>query len=254
MPHKIIHALLALLALLLALHSQAGEPPGLIVNFDANNPPLMYAGPHGAGGLYPSLIAKICERAGIAVTLRAGSWRLALLELSKGRAAAGGIIKTAEREKQFDFSLPLFYERVVMAYPAGALPYHKLEELDGKRVGVMAGWSYGDAFDQARKDGKFSALDGDSDEQNLRQLKLGRLDVVLGIRESLQLALREGGYHDVALSQEVLVTNPSFLAINKASQQQALLTRFNLALQAMRRDGGYDALLRDFFAGKPAAR
>ncbi|WP_168209787.1 substrate-binding periplasmic protein [Chromobacterium paludis] len=253
MPHKIIQGLL-LLALLLVQQSQAGEPPGLIVNVDASNPPLMYAGPHGASGLYPTLIAKICERAGIAVTLRAGSWRLALQELGKGSAAAGGIIKTAEREKLFNFSQPLFLERVVMAYPAKASGYGSLADLNGKRVGVIAGWSYGDDFDHARKDGKFSALDGDSDEQNLRQLKLGRLDVVLGIRESLQLALRQDGYRDISLSQAVLVSNPSFLAINRSSQQQALLTRFNLALEAMRRDGSYDALLRDFFAGKPAAR
>ncbi|VEB39937.1 Uncharacterised protein [Chromobacterium violaceum] len=56
---------------------------------------------------------------------------------------------------------------------------------------MIAGWSYGDAFDQARKEGRFAAFDGDSDQQNLQQLKLGRLDVVLGIRETLQLALRE---------------------------------------------------------------
>ncbi|AXE29853.1 hypothetical protein DK842_08090 [Chromobacterium phragmitis] len=226
---------------------QAGEPPGLIVDFDDSNPPMMYAGKQGASGLYPALVAKICERAGIAVTLRAGSWRMALQELREGRAAAGGIIKTASREKLFDFSHPLYYERVVMAAPTHAPPFRKLEDLYGKRVGVMAGWSYGDAFDLARKDGKFAAFDGDSDEQNLRQMKLGRLDVVLGIREPLLLALRNGGYSGFALSKEALVTNPSFLAISKTSQQQALLTRFNLALEEMRRDGSYDKLVRGVF-------
>ncbi|KUM03093.1 transporter substrate-binding domain-containing protein [Chromobacterium subtsugae] len=244
MRQKLFPTMLALWLALAGVPGLAGEPPGLIVDFDASNPPLMYAGQQGAAGLYPALVAKVCERAGIAVTLRAASWRLALQELGGGSAAAGGIIKTASREKLFDFSQPLFYERVVMASPAKAPRYRKLEDLYGKRVGVMAGWSYGDAFDLARKQGRLTAFDGDSDEQNLRQLRLGRLDVVLGIREPLQLALRDGGYRDVALSQEALVTNPSYLAINKHAQQEALLTRFNLALEAMRRDGSYDSVLQ----------
>ncbi|AVG15239.1 ABC transporter substrate-binding protein [Chromobacterium vaccinii] len=244
-------ALASLLLLTACLASRAGEPPGLIVDFDASNPPLMYAGKPGAAGLYPLLVAKACERAGIAVTLRAVSWRMALQELRGGSAAAGGIIKTASREKLFDFSQPLFTERVVMAYPrAGGQAYRRLEDLNGKRVGVMAGWSYGDAFDQARKDGKFAAFDGDSDQQNLQQLKLGRLDVVLGIREPLQLALREGGHHGFALSAEALSANHSYLAINKHSQQQALLTRFDLALEGMRKDGSYDKLVRDFLSAR----
>ncbi|WP_199155175.1 ABC transporter substrate-binding protein [Chromobacterium sp. ASV23] len=254
MQRQSFHAFLAILLLAISCSTRASDASGLVINFDASNPPLMYAAKQGPAGLYPALISKVCERAGIAVTLRAGSWRFALQELRDGRAAAGGIIKTASREKQFDFSQPIFQERVVMAYPAQAPRYHSLEDLFGKRVGVIAGWSYGDAFDLARKEGKLLAFDSDSDAQNLRQLKLGRLDVVLGIRESLQLVLREGGYQDVTLTQEALVSNLSYLAINKTSPQRALLTRFNLALQAMRRDGGYDALLRDFFAGKSAAR
>ncbi|MEO4028166.1 hypothetical protein ABH313_09025 [Chromobacterium vaccinii] len=82
-------ALASLLLLAACLASRAGEPPGLIVDFDASNPPLMYAGKQGAAGLYPLLVSKACERAGIAVTLRAVSWRMALQELRNGSAAAG---------------------------------------------------------------------------------------------------------------------------------------------------------------------
>lgn len=253
MQRQSFHAFLAIVLLAISCSTPASEGSGLVINFDASNPPLMYAAKQGPAGLYPALISKACERAGIAVTLRAGSWRFALQELRDGRAAAGGIIKTASREKQFDFSQPIFQERVVMAYPAQAPRYHSLEDLFGKRVGVIAGWSYGDAFDLARKEGKLLAFDSDSDAQNLRQLKLGRLDVVLGIRESLQLVLREGGYQDVTLTQEALVSNLSYLAINKTSPQQALLARFNQALEAMRKDGSYEAIVREVLTGKPAA-
>ncbi|POA97962.1 hypothetical protein C2134_15050 [Chromobacterium sinusclupearum] len=253
MQRQSFHAFLTILLLAISCSTRASEASGLVINFDASNPPLMYAAKQGPAGLYPALISKVCERAGIAVTLRAGSWRFALQELRDGRAAAGGIIKTASREKQFDFSQPIFQERVVMAYPAQAPRYHSLEDLFGKRVGVIAGWSYGDAFDLARKEGKLLAFDSDSDAQNLRQLKLGRLDVVLGIRESLQLVLREGGYQDVTLTQETLVSNLSYLAINKTSPQRTLLTRFNQALEAMRKDGSYETIMREVLAGKPAA-
>ncbi|UTH75921.1 ABC transporter substrate-binding protein [Chromobacterium sp. IIBBL 290-4] len=255
MPIAALSRMLAALSLLFACASALSEKPvSLIVDFDASNPPLMYQDQQGVAGLYPLLVSTICHRAGIAAVQRAVSWREALQELGAGRAAAGGIIKTVNREVLFDFSQPLFYESVVMAYAAPGKGYRKLEDLDGKRVGVIAGWSYGNAFDRARRQGRFAALDGDSDQQNLRQLRLGRLDVVLGIREALQLAIQENAYRDLPLSHEALVTNPSFLAINKTSPQAALLRRFNHALHAMRQDGSYDRLVNGYLAKTQAAR
>ncbi|OWY38082.1 hypothetical protein CEK28_14250 [Xenophilus sp. AP218F] len=230
---------------------RAQAPDRLIVDLDAGNPPFMYADPRGAAsGLYPRLIAAACRQAGIPLTLRALSWRRALYELRQGGAAVGGIYKTAEREKRYDFSQPLFQERIVLVYPQlKPLVFRRLADLDGLRVGVIAGWSYGDAFDQARSTSKFSAYEADNDSQNLQLLTLGRLDAALGVQEAMQAALRDGRHRGLAIAPTPLAINATFLAVNKNARQQALLPRFNQALDKMRRDGSYQRLVQSFFSG-----
>ncbi|OHX12216.1 hypothetical protein BI347_00905 [Chromobacterium sphagni] len=224
---------------------------GLTVALDASDPPFMYAGGgDSAQGLYPELIRQICDRAAIPLTVQAMSWRRALHEIDNSSSAVGGLYKTAEREKRYDFSLPLFTERIVVVYlRRRPLDFRSLADLDHKRIGVMAGWSYGDDFDHARAARRFTAYDGDSDQQNLQRLERGYLDAVLGIQEAMETlpAKRRAG---LAIAATALAAKPTFIAVNKQSGQQALLQRFNQALEKMRQDGSYQQLVRKFFASR----
>ncbi|MGC0153353.1 substrate-binding periplasmic protein [Chromobacterium vaccinii] len=233
----------------LAAPTRAADGDALTVAVDAGNPPFMYAGHAGAAGLYPLLIRRVSERAGLRVALQPLAWRRALYQLNQGQAAVGGIYKNSSREKLYDFSQPLFTERIVVIYPRQRpLPFHALADLDRKRVGVMAGWSYGDDFDRARAAGRFSAYDGESDQQNLQRLERGYLDAALGVREAMDAILASGDYPGLAIASEPLVANPTFLALRKQPGNRAVLQRFNQALEAMRQDGSYAALVRGFFS------
>ena len=240
---------LLLLGAGLAAPCHAQDADALIVAVDANAPPFMYEEREQVHGLYPRLVGAVCDRAGLACGMRALAWRRALFELDRSTMAAAGIYKTVGREQRYDFSLPLYQERIVVVYRRQhPLEFHGLADLDNKRVGVMSGWSYGDEFDRARADRRFSAYDGDSDLQNLQLLQYGKLDAVLTIQEAMDARLQTGAYADLAVAPAILASKATYLAINKASPQLPLLQRFNQALEKMRLDGSYQQLVKQFFA------
>ncbi|UGA40033.1 transporter substrate-binding domain-containing protein [Chromobacterium haemolyticum] len=168
--------LLLLLGACLAGPCRGQDAETLTVAVDANAPPFMYEENERVGGLYPRLVSAVCDKAGIPHVFRALTWRRALFELDRSAMAAAGIYKTVNREQRYDFSLPLYQEHIVVVYlRQHPIEFRGLPDLDNKRVGVMAGWSYGDEFDRARADKRFIAYEGDSDRQNLLLLQRGNL-------------------------------------------------------------------------------
>ncbi|MCP1291249.1 MULTISPECIES: substrate-binding periplasmic protein [Chromobacterium] len=227
----------------------------LTVAVDANAPPFMYEENERVGGLYPRLVSAVCDKAGIPHAFRALTWRRAIFELDRSAMAAAGIYKTVNREQRYDFSLPLYQERIVVVYlRQRPIDFRSLADLDNKRVGVMAGWSYGDEFDRARADKRFSAYDGDSDRQNLQLLQRGNLDAVLAIQEAMDARMQNGAYANLAVAPAILASKATYLAINKTSPQLPLLQRFNQALEKMRQDGSYQQLVKQFFSGRPPSK
>ncbi|MGR2660519.1 substrate-binding periplasmic protein [Chromobacterium haemolyticum] len=246
---------LLLLGACLAGPCRGQDAETLTVAVDANAPPFMYEENERVGGLYPRLVSAVCDKAGIPHVFRALTWRRALFELDRSAMAAAGIYKTVNREQRYDFSLPLYQEHIVVVYlRQHPIEFRGLPDLDNKRVGVMAGWSYGDEFDRARADKRFIAYEGDSDRQNLLLLQRGNLDAVLAIQEAMDARLQNGAYSNLAVAPAILASKATYLAINKTSPQLPLLHRFNQALEKMRQDGSYQQLVKQFFAGHASAK
>ncbi len=215
------------------------------VQFDAANPPFMFQRGGAPAGLYPVLFAEAFRRAGVKATLRAVPWRRALAALDAGRAGVGGIYQNAERAAKYDFSPPFFQERIAIYFPAGKDASGTLEDLLGKRVGVLRGWSYGDAFDAAAAAGKLSREEVESDEQNLRKLAGGRLDAVLAIVESGDEQVRAAKLETrVKRLPGLLLTNPVHLAFAKSADKKDVLAKFAAAIEAMKKDGSFDAIVK----------
>ncbi|MCD5360465.1 substrate-binding periplasmic protein [Chromobacterium aquaticum] len=243
--------LVLLLGASLSAPCRAQDGDVLTVAVDANAPPFMYQEHDKIDGLYPLLVSAVCDRAGMACGLRALAWRRAMFELDRSAMAAAGIYKTASRAQRYDFSLPLYQEHVVVVYlRQHPLDFRGLPDLDHKRIGVMAGWSYGDEFDNARAERLFKAYDGDSDAQNLQLLLRGNLDAVLMLQEGIDAKLQSGAYAGLAVAPVILASKATYLAINKASPQLPLLQRFNQALEKMREDGSYQQLIKQFFSSR----
>lgn len=239
-------------ALLLAVIFAAPAGAETIL-FDIANPPFMYSkGGDTAEGLYPAIIGEAFKAMGEPVELKAAPWKRDIAALDQGEAGVGGIYKNEERLKKYDYSDKLFDEVITLYVPKDReFSFTGVESLAGKRVGVLRGWSYGDAFDAAVKAGKIEADEAERDTQNFSKLAAGRLDALLAVRESGEsnLSKPEIAAAVVALPTP-LSSSPSFLAFNKSAGKTELLARFNSALAKMKADGSFARAVKAGLSGE----
>lgn len=232
---------LGALALLAAPTARAADP--IAVGVDANNPPFMYAEAGQAAGLYPVLLRALFAQAGLPLKLEAKPWKRCLQDTDEGRAGTGGIYKNEERLRKYDFSEALFVERMaVYQHRSHPFAFNGLESLYGKRVGVARGWSYGDGFDKAAREGLIQIEEVGADAQNFQKLANLRLDAVLAVEEAGTAHLAQPGLQDIVKSPRYLFENPTYLAFAKTARQTAILTAINHALEVLRRQGRLEAL------------
>jgi polar amino acid transport system substrate-binding protein len=216
----------------------------LLVDVDSGNPPFMYGTATQAEGFYPELVAAAFERMKRPVQLSAKPWKRALAELDLGIAGVAGIYKTDERLKKYDFSESLFAERIAVYYNiTQPVRFKELSDLYGKRIGVLLGWSYGDAFDRARSERKFMVEEVYNDSQNFEKLAQGRVDAVLAIEQVGAIQLRNIRFSAIERSPAMLAEKTTHLALPKQMHAGGLLVEFNQVLQDMRKDGTYARIL-----------
>lgn len=219
----------------------------LLVNVDEAHPPYMYNSDGKAAGFYSALVQAAFQRMDVPVTLMPKPWARAIHEMDQGLSGTAGIYKNSERLKRYDYSEPLLVERLMVYSPRSRfLPYTRIEDLKGKRVGVMRGWSYGDEFDKARKAGLFKVEDVSTDEQNFLKLSTDRIDVMVAIPESVSSLLTR--FPSVTAASTPLLEAPAYLAFSKSANQAALLQRFNQALKEMKASGEFLRILTEEFA------
>lgn len=85
--------------------------------------------------------------------------------------------RTTERVGKWDFSAPVFTENIAVFMRKDAnWTFNEFSDLNGRTIGTVRGWSYGESFDTARAIPLLTAEDTQSDRHNLRKLAGRRLD------------------------------------------------------------------------------
>lgn len=244
------------LALALFLVQAAACPvlAGEVVAIDASAPPFMYERGGRAAGIYALILQEAFQRVGVEVHIWALPWKRLLAMLDQGSLGAAGVYVNSERLARYDYSAAMYEEVLLLCVPSGSgLTAVDPPSLRGLRVGVHAGWSYGDAFDQARAKGEFLVEEVQSDGQNLLKLAARRMDAAIVNRETAEafLAARNMGGQVRCLSSPFSVS-PTHIVFSKSVGKRALLDRLDEALADMRRDGTLDHLAARAVAETPA--
>lgn len=81
----------------------------------------------------------------------------------------------SEGSSNFINSSPINTAKIYIYSPEGKGPYSTIEEIKGKRIGTKRGTPLGPRWESA----KLNSIKVDTDEQNLKMLNAGRLDVFL---------------------------------------------------------------------------
>ncbi|WP_043307132.1 ABC transporter substrate-binding protein [Pseudomonas sp. ML96] len=220
-----------------------------LVAIDNANPPFMYQQGGQPMGLYPLILQTVFARLGEPLEIHPMPWKRALLKGATGELGIAGIYKNPERLQRFDYSAPIFEERLLL-YVQREHPLHfeRTQDLYGKRIGVIRGWSYTEEFDQAVRSGQIKAEEGSSDDANLRKLASGRLDAVIAIELAGQRLLGQPGMEQLQALPRPLSINPTFLVFAKQAAQHELLQRFDQTLRDMRQDGSLQRLIEQAVA------
>jgi polar amino acid transport system substrate-binding protein len=234
--------LLLLILLPLWFASPLPAAPPLLIYVDEANPPFMYRKLDQAVGLYPAIIRRVFAHLELVVDVRAIPWKRALMHLDQGLAGVGGIYKNTERLKKYDFSEALYMEKLNLYHHASRpFNYLILNDLKDLTVGIMRGWSYGDDFDLAKKDGLFKTEEVDGDTQNFQKLLHDRIDVVVAVEESGSIALKN--YNGIDVCPIPLNTQLTFLAFAKSANHTSLLKKFDQILKQMRESGEFAKII-----------
>ncbi|MBF0573181.1 MAG: transporter substrate-binding domain-containing protein [Desulfamplus sp.] len=221
----------------------------IIIAVDAANPPFMYGDADVAKGVYPGLLQKVFEKMGQTVEVKGYPWKRALVMGEKGDAGVGGIYKNEARLKIFDYSDPIFEEKLNLYVRNGdTFVFKNVSDLRNKSIGVIRGWSYGDDFDKGLKDQIFKVEENISDELNFKKLIAKRLSCVIAIEQSADMSITKLGYQQKAKPlAESFAVNPTYLVFAKSQNKQPLLEQFNNTLKTMKADGSYDDLIKELF-------
>lgn len=153
--------------------------------------------------------------------------------------------ETPERNEFLLFSIPYLENRLVLLERASpSKPAASLDELAGKRLGVVRGYAYGPEITEAAGP---ELVEGDNDEDNLRALLRGKLDAIL-VDELLvyYLFTYDGARARELLqsSREAVATHSLHFALQKTHPQaEAIIAAFNAQVQGMIRDGSFHQVL-----------
>lgn len=133
--------------------------------------------------------------------------------------------------------------------------WKKIDDLKGWKIGGTAGYSYGDEWDRAVREGRLQVEEVTVDEQNIRKLLLRRIDVIameVDVAEHLmRTVLTAEEAATIAQHPKLLMQTPICLALSRKSERSAaLLARFNRGLQRLTESGAYDRYIQELHASK----
>jgi polar amino acid transport system substrate-binding protein len=146
---------------------------------------------------------------------------------------------TEERARNCYFSLPIGSSTIGLAYLKSApLNWSRVQDLSRLKVGVVAGFSNGPAFDAMVREGKLVPDASPSDMLNLRKLLARRVDIV--VIDKLVLRYLLVSEPSIAHTREQIVFHdkplaelPLHVCFQHSVQGKEMQQAFNAALQTM---------------------
>jgi polar amino acid transport system substrate-binding protein len=201
-----------------------------------SSPPKMYLQDGKSRGFLVDIIQYASqEMPGSELRVELYPWARAYRHATSGAGGIVGLSWTQERSLLFDYSEPVYIDEVVIVVRKDrSFAFKDLPDLQGKRIGIGRGGSYGEAFERAKESGLF-VIDGDNGAADrLNKLVLGRIDCALfnagkaGFEDMLR------NHKDATVLRDTLTvlpvplrSDPNYLAFPKSMLMKGWLGEFN---------------------------
>jgi polar amino acid transport system substrate-binding protein len=205
-----------------------------------NLPPKCWSENGKPRGYAIDAAAEALRRAGFTVDVKLEPWIRAIEDTKAGRGFITHFSKTPERERLFDFSHPLVYDRIVVVVRKGSeFPFAGMPDLAGKTVGVLRGVAYGGGWTAALP--SFTQEEDTDAAARLGKLTRGRLDaaVLSSGAAGLKIASEQAGLDPAQFSilPVPILDDPNYLALAKSGDSAAVIAHLDAVIDQMHEDG-----------------
>ncbi|MFT3848035.1 MAG: transporter substrate-binding domain-containing protein [Propionivibrio sp.] len=251
-------ALATLLSLLGAAARAAGQDPTAIRIATGEWPPYTSEKLDGHG-IACKLITEAFAAVGVKVTYVFYPWNRSL-ELARrgGIDATATWFESADRRAGFHLSDPLFDSRFLLYYlKEKPVVWQSIDDLNGLKIGATTGYFYGEAFAHAETAREITVIRASSDEINLKNLLLGRLDAFPLDQQVAEFLLANDlpavDAARIGSNAIALYSRPQLLLISRrAANGEALIRLFNRGLDTIRGNGVYERIVHDAALATPS--
>jgi polar amino acid transport system substrate-binding protein len=232
-------------ALLLVCTGGLLQAETLVVFGDDSYFPVVHLKDGKPAGVLPAILARAQALTGDTYVLKLSPWKRAYELAVRAEGGVLGVSFNQERAKSFDFSKSIFDDDIqIVTLQSRTFAFTKLDDLKGKVIGGVLGASYGEAVDHAIAEGLFTVERDVGQSGRLRKLLAGRLDAAFigngnagfaGVVDSVaELRTRRSEF---AILPKPLTRDPLHLAFAKSMNKRAALTRFDAALEKLKKSG-----------------
>ncbi|MCV2350919.1 substrate-binding periplasmic protein [Paucibacter sp. Y2R2-4] len=241
-------------ALLFTLHGGAAQARELLAvgtqfprvfEWDAKGP---------ARGLAVDLLSKAAAQQGHTVRFEALPWARAQMMVELGQAdVLIGPYRSPERLARFLFSELAFYEDALVFYASPALASlwtGDWNRLSGRSVGLVLGWAYGNALEQARS--KLLISNPGDVATGLRMLQRGRIELLASNERNTAPVLESMGLaQQFQALQPPIAVQAGHFAYPRTPQGEELRQALDRSLEALRQSGVLRDLARQWGVRTP---
>ena len=209
-------------------------------------------------GPFMDVMQEVADRSGIKVRMVPMPWKRVLKELEEGQIDGffGGY-KTPERAAVAVFlDTPMSWAVLSVFVRRGeAFPFRKIEDLYGKRIGIVRGFTTSPEFDRAMREGLIAVDEVGNYTSLVKMLDAKRVDGIAGVASTLQAHFEDmhltGKF--VRLPHPIAAPKPIYICVSKKAaiiNRDQIIARMNQAMKAMAQEKAFEKIARKYGYGK----
>ena len=240
---------IALLASLLISNGANCQPISAWGN--GSLPPMAYMEGDVPKGFGIEIVQAVLDEAGVDFRFKMAPWKRAYIEGKRGQGLVFGMFLTKDRAKIFDFSKPLWSEKIVLVTRKGKeFPFEKIADLKGKRISLQRGTRPGTEFENALKNQLFVAAPNNSPIERVGILMHGQVDGAIfnpGIASVVWNARLAGfSMNKLTVLTKPLAVKDKHIGILKSLHKTQLMEKINHAIDALNQRGVIQGIMKRY--------
>lgn len=215
-----------------AVAAVAAETHGVAFCFN-DWPPYAMSTDDGAKGLSVDILREAARRAGLAVRFVALPWKRCLQAVEAGEVDA--VMDAADRPEFIHGAVSYtVYTNTFWVRTDDPMTKFDAKALAGRRLGLVAGYVYGDALDRLFADSGATIEEAVDDGTNIRKLAYGRTDIIVADFVSTHIFAADNQL-DLRALQPAHSLDRLYPSFNPARRET--MAAIDTALQSMCADG-----------------